>query len=415
MILVSRASVPIFIFAITVMGFNETAKKAYSQVESTIGNLQSLDLSQVSDAETLLLQALEIANSLKDPYDKATLLNDIAIKYSNLGKPDRAREILDQSLEVARTIEDTRNKVTTIGAIALHYAKIGQLTIANELLAEASEMANSVEDKFLQARLLSDLALKYAELGEQSQTETLLSQSQEIIEQASVPVAEFPFQPTPLEGRITLAGEISTDDNRESELSVQLKLDQQWETDSFSFDIDYETNFDNSRSRDRYRTIINTFSVYRHHFDETWSLFTAARFERDIEDGIFYDFTSLVGPALNIFRQGSQRRLDIGVGVGVRYQDALGKPTDSNFPSVGLIVFYNDLFFDFVKFSQRFTFSVPVSDRNNSRLGSTTELSVPLWEKWFFTTQARYIYRGEPALRRSGSEFKLNTGISYEF
>ena len=187
MILVSRASVPIFIFVITVMGFNETAKKAYSQGEipllsdspnldlisekstswlaQTPPSLQPTELSQVSDAETLLLQALEIANSLKDPYDKATLLNDIAIKYANLGKTDRAREILDQSLEVARTIEDTRNKVTTMGAIALHYAKIGQLTTANELLSEASEIANSVEDKFLRARLLSDLALKYADLG----------------------------------------------------------------------------------------------------------------------------------------------------------------------------------------------------------------------------------------------------------
>ena len=37
----------------------------------------------------------------------------------------------------------------------------------------------------------------------------------------------------------------------------------------------------------------------------------------------------------------------IGVGVGVRYQDALGKPDDTKFPTVGLLLSYKDLFFEF--------------------------------------------------------------------
>ena len=107
MILTSRALVPIFIFIITVIGFNEKAKKAYSQSElplpsdfpnlhfipgkgtswlaQTPPSLQPTDLSPVTDAERLLLQALEVANSLKDPYDRATLLNDIALKYAKIG------------------------------------------------------------------------------------------------------------------------------------------------------------------------------------------------------------------------------------------------------------------------------------------------------------------------------------------
>ena len=450
MSLTNRALLPIFILTITVIGFNEKAEKAHSQskipllsdspqrleieerrlviesiqvgafkqgsnLQPTIGNLQSLYLSQLPDAETLLLQALEVANSLKDPYDRARLLNDIAIQYAKQGKPDRAQEILDQSLAVARTIEDARNKVITMGAIALHYAEIGQLTSANALLSETSEIANSVEDKSLQASLLSDLALKYAELGEQSPTETLLSQSQEILEQASVPVAEFPFQPTPIEGRFALGANVSSTQITETDWSAQLKLAQQWETDDFSLDIDYETDFDSSRTENEYRTTINTFGKYRHHFDETWSLFTLVGFERNIEDGVFYDLTPLVGPSLNIFRQGSERSLDLGVGLGLRHEDSLGKPIETSFPTVGLVVIYKDRFFEFLKFSQRLLTAVPVKDSANWRLSSTAELSVPLWEQWFFTTQVRYIYRGEPAIRRPGSDFKFTTGISYEF
>ena len=113
MILKLRALLTVFILTIAFMGLKEKPKKAHSQ------NLDFItESSEVADAETLLLQALEVANSLEDPYRRATLLNDIAIKYAKLGKIERSREILDQSLAVARTIEDTGNKVTIMGAIA---------------------------------------------------------------------------------------------------------------------------------------------------------------------------------------------------------------------------------------------------------------------------------------------------------
>ena len=430
MILTLRALMSIFLFIL--IYFNQ---KAYSQTEIPLDidsqNLdfipnkstfwlgqkpsQTSDLSEAPDQETLLLQALEVANSLEDPYRQAILLNDIAIKYANLGKIHRAQEILDRSVEVAREIEDIGNQVSTMAAIAIYYAEIDQLTTATELLSETIEIANSVPDISLQAGLLSEIALKYAELGEQSQTEILLSQSQEILEEASVPVADFPFQPSPLKGKITFGGEISSATNTERNLTTQLRLSQQWETDQFGFDINYKSDFDSSRSRDRYRTQILAWSRYRHHFDETWQIFTLARFERNIEDAIFYDVEPLVGPAINVFRQGSEQSLDMGLGLGMRYQDALGKPNDTHFPTVALIVDYKSLFFDLLKFRHRFFVSVPVNDSVDTRIISSTELSVPLWKQWLFTTQVRYVYRGVPATRRPPSEFDFTTGVSYEF
>ena len=427
MIITNRVLLPIFIFTITVIGFNEKAKKTYSQnldfipekstpwLAQTTPSLQPTDLSEVPDSERSLLRALEVANSLEDPYLQATLLNDIAIQYSNLGKSDRAREILDQSLAVARTIEDIVKQVTIMGAIALHYANIGQITTAKELLTETVEIANSVEDKSLQAGLLSDLTLKYAELGEQAPTDALLSQSEEILEMASVPVADFPFQPTPLEGRFTLGAGGSSGTKTKSNLTSVLQLEQQWETDYFELDVDYKTDFDSSRSSNKYRTRIDVFGSYSHHFDETWQAFALTTFERNIEDGIFYDVEPMVGPAINIFRQGSQRSLDIGVGLGVRYEDGVGKPDDTDFPTVGLVVSYNDVFFDFLEFTQRFIASIPVNDGVDSRLTSFSDFSVPLGEKWSFTTRIRYTYRGEPPARRAFDDFNFTTGISYQF
>ena len=300
-------------------------------------------------------------------------------------------------------------------AIALHYAEIGNLTIAKNVLAETVEIANSVEDKSLQAGLLSDLALKYAELGEQSPTETLLSQSEEILEQASLPVADFPFQPTPLQGRFTLGSGLSSGTRAKSKVISRLQLEQLWETDDFFLDIDYETDFDSSRSRDRYRTRIDVFGLYRHHFDETWQLFTLTTFERNIEDSIFYDLEPMVGPGINIFRQGTQRSLDIGVGLGVRYEDGVGKPDDTDAPTVGLVISYKDIFFDFIEFDQWLLASWSVNDGADTRFGSLTDFSIPFAEKWSFTTRIRYIYRGVPPSSRTFDDFNFTTGVSYQF
>ena len=438
MILTLRPLVPILIFTIAVIGFNQKSAKAHSQTEITLAidspNLhfitaqstpwltqmspspQMTELSEeASDLETFLLRALQVANSLEDPYGQATLLNDIAIKYANLGKIARTREILDQSLAVARTIEDISNKVTIMGAIAQHYASIGQLTTANTILSETVEIANSVEDKSLQAGLLSKIALKYADFAQQSQTETLLSQSEKILEQALLPVADFPFQPTPLKGRFTIGGEIFAGTNSKNKLTTALKLGQQFAKKDFSVNIDYDTNFDSSRSKDKTRTTIFADGQYRRHFDQTWQLFTLARFERNIKDEIFYDLEPLVGPAMNIFRQGLERSLDIGVGLGVRYQDATGKPNVFNLPTAGVVVQYSDLFFNSLEFEHQFFLSIPAQNSVDWRLSTTTELSVPLWEKWFFTTEVRYIFRGIPATNKPNSEFKFTTGVSYEF
>ena len=436
MIFIGKAFLPIFTLTITVaiVVFNQ---KVNSQSESslvivpsnlsfiseknttllaqTLPSLQPNDLSEVTDSESLLLRTLEIANSLEDANLQATLLNNIAIKYSNLGKYDRAREILDQSLAIARTIEDIVNKVNIMGAIALNYAKIDQINTATELLGETVEIVNSIEDKSIQAGLLSKIALQYAELGEQSSQETLLSESEKIFEQNSLLAADFPFQATPLDGKFTLGAGSSSGNKSKANLTALLQLEQQWETDNFLLDIDYKTDFDNSRSRDKYRTTINLFASYHHHFDKTWQLFVLTTFERNIEDSIFYDVESLVGPAINVFRQGQERTLDIGFGLGGRYDDALGKPQNTDIPTLGLVVSYKDIFFDVLEFNQQLIASMPVNDTVNWRLGSLTDLSIPLGEKWSFSTRVRFIYRAVPPARRASEDINFTTGLSYEF
>ena len=391
------------------------SKKSTTLLAQTLPSLQTTDLSEVGDSESWLLRALDVANSLEDANLQATLLNNIAIEYSNLGKYDRAREILDQSLAIARTIEDIVNKVNIMGAIALNYAKIDQINTATKLLGETVEIVNSIEDKSIQAGLLSKIALQYAELGEQSSQETLLSESEKILEQNSLLAADFPFQATPLDGKFTLGAGSSSGNKSKANLTALLQLEQQWETDNFFLDIDYKSDFDNSRSRDKYRTKINFSGGYLHHFDKTWQLFVLTTFERDIEDSIFYDVESFVGSGINIFRQGTERSLDIGLGLGGRYEDALGKPNNGDIPNLGLVLNYKDIFFDVLTFNQRLIASLPVNDTVNWRLSSLTDLSVPLGEKWFFSTRVRFIYRGVPPSRRASEDVNFTTGLTYEF
>ena len=185
-----------------------------------------------------------MANSIKDPQSKATVLSDVALQYATIGQISKAIVILDQALETARTIEDTPTQVSVTGAIAVKYDIIGQGERATEILSESLVEIEALEDAETQASLFTEIALKYSEIGRSEQARKLLTRSQQAIDQAAMPVPNFPFQPTPLSGSLTVGTRISSGLNAENSLDINVNLAQQFAVDSFDIDLSFRTDFD---------------------------------------------------------------------------------------------------------------------------------------------------------------------------
>ncbi len=136
---------------------------------------------------------------------------------------------------------------------------------------------------------------------------------------------------------------------------------------------------------------------------------------RDPDNNINYDLNLIAGSGINIFRKSPNRRLDMEIGLGARYQDFLGKPDDSNFPTVSYLISYRDVFFERLKYRQTFIYNLPLEDAVDSRILSISELSWPLFKSWSLTSSLRYIYLGVPPDNKPNSEINFSTGLTYDF
>ncbi|ACB51938.1 hypothetical protein cce_2590 [Crocosphaera subtropica ATCC 51142] len=406
---------PLFLTAILVTFLiNGQQKKAIANPKANFNNSIIEDLTKIEKNDSkieILEKALEVANSLKDVQAQQELLIKIAQKYAELGKQKKAIKILNQSLETIKSLEDLDQKTELMLAVSQAYENLGKRKIAKKILEETIILVNGLEDELIKAQRLTEIALRQPK----KLADTLLTESQKLIAKASEPVPLFPFQPTSLDGNISFYGNIDSALNSTNEWGINLALEQTWQYDEFAFRGLFTNNFDSARVMDRDQTKIDLTGEYRHHFDETWKFFTYNTFLRDQENNINYDLNLIAGPGINIFRKSPNHRLDMGLGLGVRYEDSLGKPDDTNFPTINYLISYRDLFFERLNYRQLFIYSLPVEDTVDSRILAISELSWPLFENWSLTGRLQYIYLGVPPDNKPTSEINFSTGLTYDF
>ncbi len=366
-------------------------------------------------SESLLSQALEMANSIKDPQRKATVLSDVALQYAAIGQIAKATIILDQALETARTIEDPPTKISVTGAIAVKYNTIREPERAAEILGESWAEIEAIEDAETQTSLFTEIALKYAEIGQSKQARELLARSQQAVEQAEMPVPNFPFQPTPLAGGLTVGTRVFSGLNSENSLDLNVNLEQQLATDSFDIDLSFRTDFDSDRTTDQRRNRYFGSASYVHHFDKRWQYGVRTIFLSDEDENINADWGFYTGPGINLMRKSRQRTLDFFLGLGVEYEDSLGKSNDFDFPVIPVGLIYRDIYFEFLQFSQELFYTFPVSDSGDDRLLSRTRLSIPITKRWSLSSLINYIYRGIPPTDKPSSELNFTTGLTFSF
>lgn len=383
--------------------------------------------SEGGNPEQLLQQALTIADTIKDPYDRATILNDIALQYANLGKKEQGIAILSQSLEAAKKIADTSVKVTVMLGIAQNYFELEQITTANEILSESIELANSVEDKSLKSRLLTKIALKHAEIGQDEQTAILLSQSQELIEQATEPVTTFPFQPAPMEGSFSFGGALESFATTTYTVFANTNLYKQWAVDDIDLEADLFLSFDSGRTINNYRPGGILLSFYRHHFNPQWNFFTdilitgnlnifaAATDDEDLD----YVVGIATGIGLNLWRKEQRQFVDLQLGVGARYEYAdidfqlLRNGTE---PTLNLNLWAKGFQLWTAKVDRLFGVTLLFDDFEDFFLLSRTKFSFPLGEKWSFDNTLWLRYRNQKLLETNPNlQVFFTTGIGFKF
>ncbi len=412
-----------------VIQINNSPPKTRSEiVESSIAQIIPTKATDASDSrdeirpseseiksESILSQALEMANSIKDPQRQATVLSDVALQYAAIGQISKATVILDQAKMTAQTIEDTPTQISVTGAIAVKYDPIGQRERAAEILSESLAAIEAMEDAETQASLFTEIALKYAEIGRSEQARELLARSQQAVAKAAVPVPSFPFQPTPLAGGLTVGTRVFSGLNSENSLDINVNLDQQLAVDSFDIDLSFRTDFDSDRTTAQRQNRYFGSATYLHHFDPRWKYVVRTLFLHDEDENIFADWGFYTGPGINLMRKSPQRTLDFYLGLGVKYEDALGKSNDFDFPVIPVGLIYRDLYFGVLQFSQELFYTFPTSDSGDNRLLSRTRLSIPITKKWSLSSLINYIYRGIPPTDKPGSELNFTTGLTFSF
>ena len=129
-----------------------------------IGNYYAT-LGQVSQARSVLSQAVRSAASIQGAQFKTSVLTPIAQGYVAARQPDTAEKILSQSLQEAQRIESPLpfRKADALQQIAVTYAKAGNYDRAIPI---AQSIANTDYSVYYKAQALAGIASEYVQDGQ---------------------------------------------------------------------------------------------------------------------------------------------------------------------------------------------------------------------------------------------------------
>ncbi len=384
--------------------------------------------SQNIDLNQSFSQTLETIQEITNQKIKANLLIDLAINYANFGNVEKTKQLLNQSLQAARLVDNLDEKVILMITIAKQYREIDQSSKANQILEESVELANTVEDKLLKSQLLMKLSLNYIAIGEEKQFDTLLTQSQRLREEANAPVADFPFQATPLVRSFGFNGSVSSFRDTTGFAGINLSLNQQWSRDDIDLSASLYTDFDSSRLVNNYKPGGLLLGVYRHHFSSQWNYFTTIFMagnqsifasENDDEDLSFLGSLAL-GGGLNVWRGDSpQEFLDLQLGVGPHYEyDYINfeKRRDEVDPALFFNIYGKGFAVGKGKVDTIFAVVTTLNDTDNYTLTSRNKFSFPLNDRWSLNNTLWLRYRNQRIITDNPKlEVFFTTGISYQF
>ena len=389
----------------------------------------------VSNPKSQLSEVLETVNQMENSQAKAILLNQIALKYIELGELEQAEEILAKSLAISNNLEEQTIQVNLLTNIAKQYAQIGKLDKAQEILELTVEIANSVEDKLTQGQLLLEIALTYQSLDLEDSSQTLISQSQNLISETETiteeppPVAEYPFQEEPVEFSLGFAATISSFRDTTWNVGINSNLYKQWSRSDVFIDSSVSVSFDSSRAEDeKYRPSSLTVALYRRHFNQDWhfaaNLFAVTNQEllaaKNDDEDLTVIITPALGAGLNLWRgQTANQSWDVQFFFSPRYEyDYIDFEERRNRvdPTLGIAFIGRDVKIGSATFNQLFIFGQSLRDSENFISTYNTTFSIPISKRWSFTNRLFLRFRNETIFEDNPKwNFYYTTGLDFRF
>ncbi len=369
-----------------------------------------------SPTVSVLLEALEVANTIEDAAIKAGVLSEIAGKYAEIGELAIASDILLEAMEIANSVEDAEAKATILNAIAMNYAALDELSLAEDLLSLALEEVSSLEDSEKKASLLTKIALNYAQIGDNRTSSELLSESKEVVTAALAPPVYFPLEPTPWQGSFSLGLSLTSDRKTTSVTTLIATLERIWPRNELYTEFGFTNNFDSSReSDDRTRFSGDLTANYKHHFSERWQYFFNSYVTRDDSNDVDFRSSLTTGIGRNLWRRGSDRSLDMQLGLGIGFESSERDTEEVDFPLVQYKILYKDIFFSSLEFRQSLTLELPLNNTEDYFMQSATTISVPLSQRWALDNSLIFEYFAIPIGDNPNLEMELRTGLKYSF
>jgi lipopolysaccharide biosynthesis regulator YciM len=121
-----------------------------------------VDIAGSFAARSQFSEALNTAEAVEDPRDRAESLASIAANYAETGQADAASAMFEQALQLARSIGDLQAKMAALEAITDQHASVGNLS-------QAHAVAREIPIVDLRLSKLLDIAAQYDNQGQTAQ------------------------------------------------------------------------------------------------------------------------------------------------------------------------------------------------------------------------------------------------------
>lgn len=372
-----------------------------------------------------LEKSLQLLNELDDNGNKVQILNNIALKYIQIGQPEKATEILEQSFNIILKLTDKNLQVSLLGDLSKYYQLMDNHQEADNILDQSFNIANTIQDPNLRATLIFEIALQYDLIGETKKAEDLFIQTQNLMAESR---QKFPFREKPRNVQIGLSGSVSSFRDTTAFAGFNLDFYKQWQRHDYWFDGNFFLDYDSSRSINNFRPGGQIASLYRKHYDYEWSLFnfSFATVNNDLfapkndDEDITAIVETSVGASYNIWRgRDNQEFWDFQMGMGFRYEyDYIDFELIKNQlePTIHFGLVGKSIRWGKTKVDQFFTVSTPFRNFNNYIIVSQTRLSIPITKRWSFANRLFIRYRNEKVLEDNPKlQFVFSTGFDYKF
>lgn len=370
---------------------------------------------RAEEVQGYLNAAIQRANEVDSETAQINLLLPIAEFMAENEQTDSALTLIQQSEAIASTMSDPFAQADAYQAIASLYADLLQPSSAAAALALALAAIEEAPPTEAQSLVLATLALQFANLGHPETANMLIATSQSTLTTARAnEEIPSPLEPEPWSGNLGLLSNVFSGERTRGIVTLSGGAERQWEHNAFEFSARLTYDFDPDRDdADEIGGQLLTDGI--HYFSDDIQYFVNSSVESDNLENLNLRARLSTGIGLNLWEAGSDRRLDLRLGIGARFENFVDEDSTFNPVNATVGLNYQDKWFRILSFKQSLTFDVPVDEASDYLFQAQTELGIPISDRWSFNNTARLTLSGEPADSNPGLLFNLQTGLRYEF